>query len=195
MEVGGAHAQVFYPLLDFLELKALIITDIDAVRLEDGKLKKCPCADGERTSNNALKKWFDDNTITVTALKEKTPAEKTRKFCRIAYQMPENGSNHCARSYEDALILANLDRFGIVDDIEAAANAFEAAQDFKKSEEAIRFAIIEADWTVPKYIKEGLVWLSEPPPPPDEPPPIIPLALAAAAAPIAPDPQTDAGAA
>lgn len=175
MEVGGAHAQIFYPLLDFLELKTLIVTDIDAVRLHpDGKLRKCPCAEAERTSNNALKTWFSDNMISVAALTAKTPADKTRRFCRIAYQMPENGSAHTARSYEDALILANLDRFGIADDAAAGQNAFEAAQGFKKSEEAIRFAIIEADWNVPKYIKEGLVWLSEPPPPPEAPPPIIP---------------------
>lgn len=166
MEVGGAHAQLFYPLLDFLELKTLIVTDIDAVRLHpDGKLRKCPCAEAERTSNNALKTWFDDTMISVAALTAKTPADKTRRFCRIAYQTSEDGSAHTARSYEDALILANLDRFGIADDAAAAQNAFDAAQDFKKSEEAIRFAIIEADWNVPKYIKEGLVWLSEPPPP------------------------------
>ena len=175
MEVGGAHAQVFYPLLDFLELKTLIVTDIDAVRLHpDGKLRKCPCAEAERTSNNALKRWFDDAMISVAALTAKTPDDKTRRFCRIAYQMPEDGSAHTARSYEDALILANLDRFGIADDAAAAENAFDAAQDFKKSEEAIRFAIIEDDWNVPKYIREGLVWLSEPPPPPDAPPPIVP---------------------
>lgn len=174
MEVGGAHAQVFYPLLDFLELKTLIVTDIDAVRLLDGKLRKCVCAEGERTSNNALKRWFDDATISVAALTAKTAADKTRRFCRIAYQMSEDGSAHTARSYEDALILANLNRFEITDDAAAARNAFDAAQDFKKSEEAIRFAIVEADWNVPKYIKEGLVWLSEPPPPPDTTPPIVP---------------------
>lgn len=175
MEVGGAHAQIFYPLLNFLELKSLIVTDIDAVRLHpDGKLRKCPCAEAERTSNNALKAWFGDPMISVAALIAKTPAEKTRRFCRIAYQMPEDGSVHNPRSYEDALILANLDRFGIADDAAAAQNAFDAAQDFKKSEEAIRFAIIEADWNVPNYINEGLIWLSEPPPPPEEPPPIVP---------------------
>jgi len=172
MEVGGAHAQIFYPLLDFLELKTLIITDIDAVRLHpDGKLRKCACSETERTSNNALKTWFGDNMISVAALTAKTPIDKIRKFCRIAYQMHEDGSAHTARSYEDALILANLDRFGIADDAAAGQNAFAAAQDFKKSEEAIRFAIIEQDWNVPKYIKEGLIWLSEPP---DEPPPVIP---------------------
>ncbi|ETD90210.1 hypothetical protein ACTTAL_06435 [Rhodobacter capsulatus] len=48
---------------------------------------------------------------------------------------------------------------------EAAKNAWEAAQDFKKSEEAIKFAVREENWNVPRYIREGLIWLSEPPPP------------------------------
>ncbi|MBY5579476.1 ATP-dependent nuclease [Rhizobium leguminosarum] len=174
IEAGGAHAQVFYPLLEFLELKTLVISDLDAVKLVDSKWRKCPCADGQRTSNSALKTWFNDPQISVQILIAKTAAEKTKRFCRIAYQMSEEGSPHCARSYEDALILANLGDFGIANDSNAAANAWEAAQDFKKSEEAIKFAVREENWNVPRYIREGLVWLSEPPPPPDAPPPIIP---------------------
>ncbi len=174
MEVGGAYAQKFFPLLEYLELKTLVITDIDAVRPIDGRRKKCICADGQFTSNSALKSWFNDNDIGVTALITKTAEEKTRRFYRIAYQMPEDGSAHCARTYEDALILANLVHFGIADNEKAAVNAWEAAQDFKKSEEAIRFAIMEDEWTVPKYVREGLVWLSEPPPPPAAPPLPIP---------------------
>ncbi|TAU23504.1 ATP-dependent endonuclease [Rhizobium leguminosarum] len=176
IEAGGAHAQVFYPLLDYLELKTLIIADLDAVKLVDSRWKKCPCAEGGRTSNSALKTWFDDNEISVAALQAKTPEEKTKGYCRIAYQMAEDGSEHCARSYEDALILANLTDFGIADDADAAINAWETAQDFKKSEEAIKYAIREENWNVPKYIREGLAWLSEPPPPPEAPPPIIPEA-------------------
>ncbi len=190
IEVGGAHAQIFYPLLDFLELKTLIITDIDAVRSIDGKWRKCVCAKGERTSNNALKKWFNDNTISLAALAAKTPSEKTHNFCRIAYQMAEDGSTHCARSYEDALILANLDRFSIANDADAAIKAFDVAQDFKKSEEAIRFAIMEPDWNVPKYIKEGLTWLSELPELPAQQSPALSLP-----APASPDVSTDAEAA
>lgn len=174
IEAGGAHAQVFYPLLEFLELKTLIISDLDAVRLLDSKWRKCPCADGERTSNSALRAWFDEPHISVQDLLAKTTVDKTKGFCRIAYQMPEDGSAHCARSYEDALILANLADFEIVDDADAAKNAWEAAQDFKKSEEAIKFAVREENWNVPRYIREGLIWLSEPPPPPDAPPPIVP---------------------
>lgn len=174
IEAGGAHAQVFYPLLEFLELKSLVIADIDAVKLEDSRWRKCPCAEGARTSNSALKSWFDNDQITIAALQEKTPAEKTKGYRRIAYQMAEEGSAHCARSFEDALILANLADFNIAEDESAAINAWEVAQDFKKSEEAIKFAIREKSWNVPKYIREGLVWLSEPPPPPEAPPPIQP---------------------
>lgn len=174
IEAGGAHAQVFYPLLEFLELKTLVITDLDAVRLLDSKWRKCPCADGERTSNSALRAWFDEPHISVHDLMAKTAADKTKGFCRIAYQMPEDGSVHCARSYEDALILANLADFEIADNAEAAKNAWETAQDFKKSEEAIKFAVREENWNVPRYIREGLTWLSESPPPPDAPPPIVP---------------------
>lgn len=174
IEAGGAHAQVFYPLLEYLELKTLIIADLDAVKLVDSRWKKCPCAEGERTSNSALKAWFDDNEISVAALQAKTSENKTKGYCRIAYQMAEDGSVHCARSYEDALILANLADFEIADDADAAINAWETAQDFKKSEEAIKYAIREENWNVPKYIREGLTWLSEPPPPPEAPPPIVP---------------------
>ncbi len=174
IEAGGAHAQVFYPLLEFLELKTLVISDLDAVRLVDSKWRKCPCADGVRTSNSALRAWFNEPHISVQDLMAKTTADKTKGFCRIAYQMPEDGSSHCARSYEDSLILANLADFGIADDAEAAKNAWETAQDFKKSEEAIKFAVREENWNVPRYIREGLTWLSEPPPPPAAPPPIVP---------------------
>jgi predicted ATP-dependent endonuclease of OLD family len=166
MEVGGAYAQIFYPLLDHLELKTLIITDIDAVRLEGTKYKKCPTALGQRTSNSALKSWFGDNEISVHDLIAKPAQDKVKNFSRIAYQLPEADSAHCARSYEDALILANLGHFEIANDQHAATCAWETAQNFKKSEEAIRFAIMEDAWNVPKYIREGLVWLSEPPPAP-----------------------------
>jgi predicted ATP-dependent endonuclease of OLD family len=163
VEVGGAHSQIFYPLLDFLELKTLIITDLDAVKIVDSKWRKCPCIEGQRTSNSALKFWFNDPSISIAALQSKSVTDKTKAFCRVAYQTPEDGSEHCARSYEDALILANLADFNIANDASAAANAWDAAQDFKKSEEAIKYAIREESWNVPKYIKEGLVWLSESP--------------------------------
>jgi len=66
MEVGGAYAQLFIPLLKFLDLRSLIITDLDAVkRNADKKLEACPVHEGQSTSNSCIKHWF--KTIQVAA--------------------------------------------------------------------------------------------------------------------------------
>ncbi|WP_449470286.1 ATP-dependent nuclease [Sphingobium chungangianum] len=170
IEVGGAYAHIFYPLLDFLELKSLIITDIDAVRIDKTKEKpravKCPCSEGEYSSNAAIRNWFSvpkGEQISIEALCAKTAEDKVSRYRSLAYQVPEDGSIWCGRSYEDALILANPERFGLPEDGDRGLLAWEMAQDLSKSETALRFAIQEDDWSVPKYIKQGLIWLSEPP--------------------------------
>lgn len=59
MEVGGAYAQLFIPLLDFLGLRSLIITDLDSVkRNANKKLEACLVYEGETTSNSCIKSWF-----------------------------------------------------------------------------------------------------------------------------------------
>lgn len=190
VEVGGAYAHTFYPLLDFLELKALIITDLDSTKLVEKKNKngkmiktweKCPVAEGTRTSNAAIKDWFRPSDekdkeawqIAPAELAAKTANEKQRACRRIAYQIPEKpDSDVCARSYEDALVLANPDRFDWPKEQDEATEAWEIAQGLAKADTALRFAIREKDWTVPRYIREGLVWLSEPPPAPAAEPPV-----------------------
>ncbi|MFS7180564.1 ATP-dependent endonuclease, partial [Serratia proteamaculans] len=50
MEVGGAYAHRFFDLLSFLELRTLIITDIDSVkRNANNKRVATPVANGEFT--------------------------------------------------------------------------------------------------------------------------------------------------
>lgn len=200
VEAGGAYAHIFYPLLDFLELKTLVITDLDSVKLVEKENKKgkkikvwekCPVADGERTSNAAIKEWFrpepppegledvgdvkkkqtEEWQISLAELSAKTSEDKQSGYRRIAYQIPEaEKSTVCARSYEDALILANPDRFEFPKEQDEASEAWEIAQALAKTDTALRFAIREKDWVVPRYILEGLKWLSEPPPPPEVPP-------------------------
>lgn len=196
IEVGGAYANLFYPLLDFLELKTLIITDLDAVRsvikknktgFDVKKWEKCPVADGERTSNVAIKRWFSSGpdegdggsgdhptgTPSLDELVRMSDAEKTKGYRRIAFQVPEvPGSTSCARSCEDALVLANPDRFELPKEEDEATEAWDVASDLHKTETALRFAMIEKAWRVPRYIREGLIWLSEPPPPPADDIPI-----------------------
>ncbi|MET3375455.1 energy-coupling factor transporter ATP-binding protein EcfA2 [Variovorax boronicumulans] len=177
LEVSGAHASIFEPLLDFLELRTLIITDLDVVKLNDNKPArwvKCPYSEGVRTNNTTIKNWFDvaeGEQISVEQLREKSPAEKTKGGRRIAYQIHEAGSAFCARSYEDSLILANPDHFQLAVGTHWGDTAWLLAQDMPKTETALRFAIEVPEWNVPLYIREGLIWLSEPP----EPAPLPPL--------------------
>ncbi|MCX2690578.1 ATP-dependent endonuclease [Pseudomonas sp. DCB_CB] len=183
VEVGGAYAHIFYPLLDFLELKTLVVTDLDSIKPVEKQNKhgknittweKCPVAEGERTSNAAIKDWFrpDDVTdkdgwqITPAELVTKTAEEKQSGYRRIAYQIAEKpGTNICARSYEDALVLANPDRFKWPKEQDEASEAWEIAKGLAKADTALRFAIREKEWTVPRYIQEGLEWLSASPTP------------------------------
>ncbi|HCW3745697.1 TPA: ATP-dependent endonuclease [Acinetobacter baumannii] len=179
VEVGGAHAHIFYPLLDFLELKTLVITDLDSTKMVEKENKKkvkiktwekCPVAEGERTSNAAIRDWFnpkDSGTkesfhISPVELLAKTPTEKQVKCRRIAYQIPEDlSTGACARSYEDALILANLTQFTLPNEDDVATEAWEYAQGLTKADFALEYAIRVKEWVVPKYIHEGLIWLSE----------------------------------
>lgn len=160
MEVGGAYAHRFFNLLNFLELRTLIITDIDSVKPNaDGKRKACSVAEGVYTSNACIKDWFD-SAVTPAQLLAKAPAEKVNGIRRIAYQIPEIDGGPSARSFEDAFILANLDSFDLGDG-DTATLAYECAADQKKSTFALSHAIEITDWVVPRYISEGLRWLAE----------------------------------
>lgn len=171
IEVGGAYAHHFYKFLDFLELRTLIITDIDAVEeTNNGKityLKSC-VAEGSHTSNAGIKHWFDKDHSGHYPLKqclEKTSEEKISGCRRIAYQIPEKSIKACARSFEDAFILANTELFGLIgeSDDEIALNAYEMAKSIEKTNFALKYGIDEVNWNPPLYIVEGLEWLSHHP--------------------------------
>ncbi|ULX50621.1 ATP-dependent endonuclease [Cupriavidus taiwanensis] len=188
MEVGGAYAQLFIPLLKFLELRSLIITDLDAVkRNASKKLEACMVHEGESTSNSCIKSWFkaaeadvavseapvaaDDEEEVVadgailfplsTAL-EADDAAKIRGSLRLAYQVPETPGGPCGRTFEDAFILANRALFGITgttNDVLAKTARDKAAKQ-KKSKFALTFAIEKTNWTTPRYIEAGVRWLA-----------------------------------
>lgn len=168
IEVGGAYAHLFYPLLDFLEVKSLIITDLDSVKSVKRQTKvvrvKCPVAEGEWTSNASIKSWFEEQSRpSLQLIMDKTDVEKIIQNRRIAYQVPEDiNQPACARSFEDALILANMKLFKMRKSGNYANRAWLEAKKLVKSDTAFRFAILEEHWSVPRYIVEGLTWLSKP---------------------------------
>lgn len=190
MEVGGAYAHRFFDLLTFLELRTLIITDIDAVKPNgNGKRVAVPVTDGIFTSNGCIKAWFDKN-ISPAALLAKTPADKMVGFLRLAYQIPEVDGGPCARSFEDAFILANPHRFPLGDG-DAAKLAYEHAAEQKKSTFALEHAIEQTDWSVPRYISEGLRWLAHGNLIASAPLPAVAIAIASEAASIIVNPAAD----
>lgn len=164
MEVGGAYAHIFFKLLEFLELRTLIITDLDAIDHNDSR-KACMVSKGTRTSNACITTWFTAPDIEPKDLINKALHEKTNGVLRLAYQVPEALGKPCGRSFEDAFILANSELFELKMGTtgETEEEAWTKAKDVKKSEFALDLAINRTEWTVPLYIKEGLAWLAENP--------------------------------
>jgi putative ATP-dependent endonuclease of OLD family len=161
MEVGGAYAHLFFDLLQFLELRSLIITDLDAVEKPGGKA--CAVHLGSYSSNACLKAWFaTDAPFTLAGLLAKVEADKVIGRNRIAYQCPEVKDGPCARTFEDAFILSNPAMFGLTGKTlqELELQARSKADDLKKSEFALKHAIAETEWTAPKYILSGVRWLA-----------------------------------
>lgn len=160
MEVGGAYAHKFFDLLKFLELHALVVTDLDPV-VEPGGIK-CLVYEAKATSNACINAWFNGGPCVPNDLIEKPEAERIKGRVRLSYQCREVDGGPCGRTFEDAFLLANADKFGVHGDTSKAlaTDAKEKAESFKKSAFALRYAIDDTDWETPTYIRDGLNWLA-----------------------------------
>lgn len=165
IEIGGAYAHHFYKFLDFLELKTLIITDIDSINEEN---KACLVSEGKKSSNAGINKWFKNESdyIKLSDVRSKNCCDKLNGLRRIAYQTNEdkNDKECCGRSFEDAFIITNPSLFGLTEKKDALAKvAYKEAEKYsnKKTDFAIKYAFTETEWQIPHYIKEGLEWLAE----------------------------------
>jgi len=163
LEVGGAYAHKFFPLLDFLEVKCLIVTDLDAVAMNENKrLAASTAHKGTGTSNETIKDWFGtEPPLSPDLLLTKTEVDKIVKRRCIAFQVPEVKDGPCGRTFEDAFILANPALFPMKattrDEREMVAQNMAAQR--KKSDFAMEFAVEKSEWNTPRYLKEGLDWL------------------------------------
>lgn len=165
MEVGGAYAHLFFNLVDFLELRTLIVTDLDSVDAANNRTK-CKVSAGTHSSNASVNRWFDPdggNSPILPELLAKTDVEKSIGCRRIAYQVPHTDGDACGRSFEDAFILANPNKFTVAGPsaTDRETQAWDLAQDVKKSEFALKFAINDTEWAIPRYIDQGLRWLDD----------------------------------
>lgn len=175
----GAYSQIFQKFIDFLGIKALIITDIDSVKLVKNEKNKdvkkvCSVSEGTATSNTALKHYFPD--ITWDNLKTLSLEQRTiNNQYLICYQQIEDGYH--ARSFEDAFIHINLkfikdkkDTFkGLKNEnlFEETDDVYNLAQKCiaKKTHFALDILYHSdkefSNWEIPSYIKDGLLWLKK----------------------------------
>ena len=184
----GAHSHVFIPLFEFLGIKVLIITDIDAANKNDnGRYVKSHPKEAKYTSNASIKDFFKDTCLDepnneFEKLVEKIPEDKIKNNIRIAYQIPESEGEYQASSFEDAFIALNTDfilknkkgfyRYGALkdfsnDEIENG-DYYNFALNNVKKKSAFASSLLYFDdengeedekWTVPHYIEEGLLWI------------------------------------
>ena len=162
IEVGGAYAYKFIPLMQFLNIPTLIITDIDAVNADR---KACLVNEGISSSNATIKHWFTevlgkrDKQYSFEDIKNLPNTQKTSDRIHIEYQVEEN--NLCGRSLEEAIKNSNRKMFGISDNPEEKELEYSPGKDGSKTDFAMNliFDVNKQNYNVPKYIEDGLIWL------------------------------------
>jgi len=179
----GAYCQVFERFIDFLGIKSLLITDLDAIGADR---KKCEVALGVDYSNDALTLFF--GSASLSDLKGYTIANKCLKKISGAWVVDSNGtlcvvyqtleSGYNGRSFEDAFINVNRDFITPIKDKfkglknrddfnDNTKNAYALAENCIKKKTHFALDIIYnsdesfSNWQIPAYIKEGLLWLKQ----------------------------------
>lgn len=183
IEVGGAYTSKFKELLKFINAKSLVITDIDSVDPADSR-KTCPTDTANAvTSNSTLLNWLPKKKL-ISDLIACTDKEKfDTDLIRVAYQIQEDVSTYVARSLEEAIINRNKtffiskykeeevektvqDSFSLLKGKDLANKPYDLAPasgektDFTFDLMTFNESETKQNWSVPKYIEEGLVWLA-----------------------------------
>jgi len=189
IEVGGAYAEKFKELLIFLELKTLIITDIDSVKKQTKESKTTyekteitTEVDELRTSNTTLRRWIPAKTK-ISELLTLNDIDKITGIIRVAYQKNVNSGSQpikCGRSFEEAFVIDNpqyifdnkrklksiksaIRNCKNSDEIKRASYEIQSFIDRNKKKTEFAFDLLNVNkenWKVPTYIEEGLAWLS-----------------------------------
>jgi ATP-dependent OLD family endonuclease len=186
IEVGGAYAQHFIPLLDFIKIPSLIITDIDSVNpKKSNSAAQTKRGQNQTTVNSTLKNILGRDK--VDDLLDLNNDEKTiNNHIRICFQSEKDayplsdGTRLYARTLEDAVIYANTSVFSDLgrkdhfeekriksllkkstteDEIAEATYEEIRKSTFDKTTFAIDCTLLDT-LTIPDYISTGLRWLS-----------------------------------
>lgn len=171
----GAYSQIFERFIEFLGIKSLILTDIDAINDDNAA---CPVNEGTGTSNSAINHFLEGTTwgsLKVLSVEDRTITIGSSTVC-LCYQQEEN--SYHARSFEDAYIHLNrefvkesketfqgLKKASYFDD--DTKSPYELAGSCIKKKTHFALDILYhsdkdfSNWDIPAYIKNGLLWLKE----------------------------------
>jgi predicted ATP-dependent endonuclease of OLD family len=185
----GAYSQIFEKFIEFLGVKSLILTDIDAIKVvkQDDKGQDvwgaCPVDEGTKTSNSAINHFlkeisWDDLKLLPIGDRIIIIGGSTVCVCYQQDELNEKGEKYSARSFEDAFIHINLafikgkkDEFQglqktkLFDD--SLSNAYVLASSCIKKKTHFALDILYhsekdfSNWNIPSYIQNGLLWLKE----------------------------------
>jgi predicted ATP-dependent endonuclease of OLD family len=189
LEVGGAHAQKFKPLIDALSLPTLVITDTDATELIGDQNKKVRPEKGKGfgIGSDTLKQWFNLKKKNLDAVLGLDDEYKVMGTVRAAYQCSipvsfidgDKPTEVIPYTFEDALVLSNIHLFkglsnstGMVKKMHLACKKptlSECCEQLfielggSKAQMALDllFDVEPKDLRIPKYIEEGFEWLKE----------------------------------
>jgi len=173
----------FRELLQFIELKTLIITDIDSITLPTRKKAVVTLEAEQVSSNETLKQWLPAKESIDELLDtgvQKTDGNNTM----VAYQtlIPISRTMfRCGRSFEEAFILENseylfdnksefksiqhkLKQYNSAKEIQDDSFEIQDFIDKNKRKTDFTFELLtikQEDWNTPTYIKQGLQWLAQ----------------------------------
>lgn len=165
---SGAYAKNLDPLLKFLGVKTLIITDIDFINKRGNK---CRYDKAISTSNSTIKFYMGND---FEKIKQQ---EKVFECDNIGLVFQHYANNYHARSFEDEYISSNyefinknLDKFKSLKckkHFENPADYYDIAENCIKEKSSFAAEIIYnsdlsfSNILIPEYIKDGLLWLRE----------------------------------
>ena len=183
LEVGGAYAHLFIPLVDFIGLPTLIITDLDSVDPAQNRAACRADTSGAVTSNKTLSSVFGIADISaLLALKDTDRikiANGNQRFIAFQTSVPVDGypgkTAMTPRTFEEFFIYTNLPAvrskaletftpLGITPDYETDHTTIYTkvkADGYKKVEFALNQMASEHKWDTSVYICDGLAWLNK----------------------------------
>jgi predicted ATP-dependent endonuclease of OLD family len=179
----GAYSQIFEKFIDFLGIKSMIVTDLDAINTEG---KKCRVKEGSNYSNSALSFFF--NSASLSTLLSYTINDKVLEKVSNAWVKSNTGSlcicfqsldnDNVARSFEEAFI--HINKQFIIDNLEnmkgikndrhfssSEKDSYDLADECVNKKTHFALDIIYnsnsdfSNWNIPSYINEGLLWLKQ----------------------------------